>query len=201
MNDDLGPNKARLIEVASTANPVEVLVDLGVRDGASSFAMLNGAQGCHVIGVDPSVCPFELPERYTYMRTDSVSAAKDIPSPLFAVFFDTLHIKEQVMAELFHYWPKIRVGGWAVFHDTEWGDKRDHYLNRDWEPPMAGVQAFFAGPRFAFNVQTNPYVAYEHRPVSWGMTFVQKLAVWMPEVDGMEQALADSKRLTEALLR
>lgn len=204
MSDDLGPNKARLYEVCAQAKPGDVLVDLGVRFGVSSGVMLDATQdaGCEVIGVDIGDCPFDQPRRYTYVKGDSVSAAGLIPAPLYLVFFDTIHVKEQVMAELFHYWPKIRVGGWAVFHDTAWTPgMEDRFLGKTWEPPMAGVQAFFAGAQFLHNIQGNPHVAFMHYSESWGMTFVQKLDDWMPEVEGMEQALADSKRLTESLLK
>lgn len=192
-DDDLGNNKKRLIEVAGTAQPGDVLVDLGVRYGASSAAMLYATvdQGCKVIGVDPDRQMFgQGNERYTYLNTDSVSAAPQIPALLFAVFFDTLHIKQQVMAELHHYWPKIRVGGWAVFHDTEWGDRRDHYLGQDWPPVMHGIDAFF--------LIANRHIHFEHYPESYGMTFIQKLDDgWNPNPPGMEEALADSARLTK----
>ncbi len=196
MNDDLGPNKQRLFDVAATAPMDSVLVDLGVREGASSFTMLEATSGqkCRVIGVDPSPCPFEIPERYTYMQTDSVSAAAKIDGSLFMVFFDTLHIKEQVMAELHHYWPKIRVGGYAVFHDTEWGDKCDHYLGRDWLPPINGVNAFFGD---TFGKYFDRHVERVHYPESWGMTFVKKLSDWNPVVPDIDASLEASRRLTK----
>lgn len=196
MNDDLGPNKKRLFEVASTAQPGDVLVDLGVREGASSFTMLEATakQHCPVIGVDPAPCPFQLPDYYYYMQTDSVSAAAEIPGPLFIVFFDTLHIKQQVMAELFHFWTKIRVGGWAVFHDSEWPPgKYDEYINITWPQVIDGINAFFA--------DAGEHVSRTHYPESWGMTFVQKKDDWNPTVEGMDAALNASKMLTERLFR
>ncbi len=208
-DDDLGPNKQRLIEVASTALPDDVLVDLGVRYGASSAAMLFATldQGCKVIGVDPDrqMFGYHIP-RYTYLQTDSVSAAEQIPAPIYLCFFDTLHIKQQVMAELFHYWPKIRVGGWAVFHDSEWGEKRDHYLGQDWPPVMDGIEAFFGYPiskvpkllpsELGAYGRTRNFT-FEHYSDSYGMTFIQKLADWNPSPEGMVQALEDSAHLTK----
>lgn len=195
MNDDLGSNKAHLFCSASRAEPGDVLVELGVRDGAGSFTMLEATAGqqCRVIGVDPSVCPFEPPQRYEYLQTDSVTAAAQIGSPLFMVFFDTLHVREQVMAELYHYWPKIRAGGYAVFHDTEWGTKHDVYLGKEWGQPVEAVDAFF--PPL---VDTENYMRIDYKG-SHGMTFVKKLTAWNPVVPGMDAALEDSKRLTEAL--
>ncbi len=205
MNDDLGPNKAHLFCTAATARPGDTLVDLGVREGASSFTMLEATAGqrCRVIGVDPSPCPFALPDRYDYLQTDSIAAADSIPNDLFLCFFDTLHIKEQVMAELHHYWPKIRVGGWAVFHDTEWpADKHDHYIGRDWGQAIVGVNSFFGECTNAMGDDTrNGFIRWEHHPESYGMTFVNKLTDWNPTVPGMEEALAASKMLTEALCK
>ncbi len=195
MNDDLGSNKAHLFCTAARAEPSDVLVELGVRDGAGSRTMLESTsgQGCMVIGVDPSPAPDGMPDRYEHLQTDSVTAAGMIPAPIYLVFIDTLHIREQVLAELFHYWPKIRVGGFAVFHDSNWPPgKFDHYLSRDWEQPIKGINTFFADAG-----ETITRVDY---PESHGMTFVKKLTEWNPVVPGMDEALADSRRLTEALI-
>ena len=190
--DDLGPNKAHLFCTAARAVPGDVLVDLGVREGVSSFTMMDATYGqeCRVIGVDPAPCGFAAPARYTYLQTDSVSAAAMIEPPLYMVFFDTLHIKEQVMAELFHYWPKIRVGGWAVFHDTEWESWRhDEYLGIVWGHPVEGVNAFFA--------DAADHIVRVHYPESHGMTFIQKMDDWNPVVPGMDAALEASRALTK----
>jgi hypothetical protein len=113
-----------------------------------------------------------------------------IAPPIFLCFFDTLHIKEQVMAELFHFWPKIRVGGWAVFHDSEWpADKRDYYLGTEWGQVIEGIDTFFA--------VEGEHIKRSHHPDSWGMTFVQKLDDWNPVVPGMDAALEASRRLTK----
>ncbi len=205
MNNDLGPNKQRLAHIAASALACDVLVDLGVRTGVSSFTMLDATQHqrCEVIGVDPAPCPFIEPERYQYLRMDSVSAAEVIPALIYLVFFDTLHIREQVMAELFHYWPKIRVGGWAVFHDTEWPAwKHDEYLGVTWGQAIEGVRAFFgeiADTRGLIAQDKN--IRFEHHSESYGMTFVQKLSDWNPTVPGMDLALSASKMLTEALCK
>ncbi len=206
MMDDLGPNKARLFEVASTALPGDVLVDLGVRNGTSSFTMLEATeeQQSRVIGVDCALCPWTFAkDRYQYIHLDSVSVVEHIDGPLFLVFFDTLHIKQQVMAELFHYWPKIRVGGWAVFHDTEWPeDKHDVYLDIVWPQAIEGVKAFFGDVASVRGLSAkNEHVRFDHYPESYGMTFVQKLDDWNPTVDGMEQALEVSRMLTDALCK
>ncbi len=197
MNDDLGENKAHLFCTSARAVPGDMLIDLGVREGASSFTMLAATAGqqCRVVGVDPSPCPFPIPERYQYLQIDSVRAAPLFSSePIFLVFIDTLHIKEQVMAELFHYWPMIRVGGYAVCHDTDWPpEKHDEYLGKTWDQAVEGVNAFF--PPFIAN---EDYIRVDYKD-SWGMTFVKKLRDWNPVVPGMEEALRASRQLTDAL--
>lgn len=191
--DDLGANKARLMELAATAKPDDVLVDLGVRWGASSLAMLEATsdQQCRVFGIDPAGKPNELfPERYTFLMVDSITGFHSVPSTLFLVFFDTVHIAEQVIAELWHYWVKIRIGGWAIFHDTGWPEnKKDHYLGRDWDRPEAGIMRFFANGW--------SHIRIEHHPEDWGMTMIQKRDAWVPQtVEGLDDALALSKMLT-----
>lgn len=194
--DDLGPNKQRLFSIAEMALGGETLVDLGVRSGNSSFTMLDATkpQGSFVFGVDPAPCPFICPDRYEYFQTDSITAASIIPKEIYLCFFDTLHIKEQVMAELHYYWPKIRVGGWAVFHDTVWPEwKHDEYLGTVWGQAVEGVNAFFK--------DAHGHIDREDFPESYGMTFIRKKSLWNPTVPGMEEALAASKMLTEALCK
>lgn len=99
------------------------------------------------------------------------------------------------MAELYHYWPKIRVGGWAVFHDTEWpADKHDHYLGRDWGQAIEGVNAYFGS-------EDRREVLRFHYPESYGMTFIQKLKDWIPIGVINQEILDASKMLTEALCK
>lgn len=185
VESDLGCNVHKLHDVASQALDYDVLVDLGVRGGVSSITMLDATeeQKCRVIGVDPIPCVFPIPARYTYLQTDSVTASSMISGPLFMVFFDTLHIKEQVMAELFHFWPKIRVGGYAAFHDTEWPvDRFEFHLGKSWAQAVDGVNAFFA--------DAGTHIERVHYPESFGMTFIKKLDDWNPTVNGMDEALS-----------
>lgn len=200
MSDDLGPNKAHLYAVASEAKEGDVLVDLGVRFGVSSGVMMDATEdaGARVVGVDVGASPFGINYRYTFLQCDSISASQLIPPPIFLCFIDTIHVKEQVLAELHHYWPKIRVGGYAVFHDTEWGGRKDHYMGKDWEPPVEAVKAFFGLGDLKTAGRTTNF-EYRHCPESWGMTFVQKLADWNPIVPEMDEALKASKLLTESL--
>jgi len=191
--DDLGPNKEHLARVASQAKPGETLVDLGVRGGVSSRVMIDAAKECRVIGVDPCERHATVPvdARYTYLQTDSLNAAVFIHAPLYLVFFDTLHIREQVMAELYLYWPKIRVGGWAVFHDTEWpAGKKDFYLGKEWDQAVVGVRDFFRD-------KPTP-VTVTHHSESWGMTFIQKTDDESWRVDGIQEAMMAAEMLCTA---
>jgi cephalosporin hydroxylase len=195
MNDDLGENKAHLFCTAATAKPGDVLVDLGVREGVSSMTMLAATAGqqCKVIGVDVSSAPDIHDPRYSFLQTDSITAIHMMPQELFMVFVDTLHIKEQVIAELFHYWPRIRVGGWAVFHDTNWPpDKHDTYMGTVWGQAVEGVDTFFADA--GDNIVRVDY------PESHGMTFVQKRTPWEPYLPNISGILEASRLLTLHIL-
>lgn len=188
---DLGTNAERLRDVVQILPAHWTLLDVGVRDGVSSDIMLEHGDS-PVIGIDVNECPPHLVDhpRYRFLQGDSVTRLADLCEPFGLVFFDTLHIAEQVMCELYFTWHMIPVGGWAVFHDTAWPEwKRDHYLGRDWDRPEAGVARFF---------RDNPSVEITTHEDSFGMTFVRKLAYvdlrggidWAPVFAARNQLLA-----------
>tara|TARA_B100001094_G_scaffold133124_1_gene128998 strand:+ start:16 stop:606 length:591 start_codon:yes stop_codon:yes gene_type:complete len=78
------------------------------------------------------------------------------------VFFDTVHVKEQVLTETYYWWDHIKEGGLAVYHDTSWHGYKHHSRHRaagkqpgssrkgydsyggiDWETPDRAVEVFF----------------------------------------------------------
>jgi cephalosporin hydroxylase len=171
---DLGQNAYRLLEVVLKAPPSSRFVDIGVLDGTSSEIMLvsAGPKNNRVWGIDASECPPQLRNHpnYEFLRGDSVTElSRWTEGKIYLAFFDTLHIAEQVMCELYYAWPWISVGGYAVFHDTEWPKyKFDHYLGREWDRPEVGVERFFK------SIESE--VIIQHHPVDYGMTFVERLS-------------------------
>jgi hypothetical protein len=159
-------------------------VDLGVRNGYTSRVLLEGseARDNDVTGVDASpTCPPDLAihPHYAYWQYDSVSWLSNLFTPfkIRGAVVDTLHVREQVMCELYYLWPLIEIGGWVAFHDTAWPDgKHDHYLGRDWQTPDRAIADFF-GVSFPRNLQFSTEAeqfSLSHHPDSWGLTIVTK---------------------------
>jgi predicted O-methyltransferase YrrM len=175
-NTDLGSNAHILYEKLKEYKNSK-FVDLGVRYGISSSIMLEDSNDGdnYVYGVDivKNVQMHVLNHpRYNFLHTDSVTAGKEWNGDKINVLFvDTLHIKEQVLKELYHWMPYVNDGGLVVFHDTNWpGDKRDYYKDQYWDRPEEAVKLFF---NVATLDEKNEFVQLEHYPDSWGMTFVK----------------------------
>lgn len=171
---DLGPNADRLADIVYLLGKGRLFVDLGVRAGVSSEILLMDAEmrGNRVIGVDVNECPPRLANhpRYAFSQSDSVTFLHGFELPIDLCFFDTLHISEQVLAELYFAWPLISVGGWAAFHDTAWPvGKHDTYFGVTWDRVEVAIDNFF-GPHVGEACTIRSY------PESWGMTMVQKLS-------------------------
>lgn len=128
-----GPHLPRL---RALAEGLPLAIEFGVRRGASSSALILGAQ--HVISYDIT----ETPEarrlqalagsRWTYYHGSSLEAPVQ---PCDLLFVDSLHTYLQCDAELRRH--ADSVGRWLVFHDSIWrgtigeGTKdQDHRLVR-----------------------------------------------------------------------
>ena len=111
----------------ATARPV--IVELGVRTGRSTSALLLGAHWSkgHVWSVD--VNPPDVPllwhqdPRWSFAQCDSISAQAlaFAPPEIDLLFVDTSHDYLTTLAELSAWMPRVkRNGGIALFHDTQW---------------------------------------------------------------------------------
>lgn len=142
-----------------------ILIDIGVFEGASSKMMINKAiENNNVIyAIDPIPCFYSDNPNYNFIKDDSVSVgSKWDKEKVNLVFFDSVHAKEQVLCELYYWWDIIKVGGYAIFHDTSWegyihkkghscegkltgntGRGYDSFGGIDWETPDKAVEQFF----------------------------------------------------------
>lgn len=173
---DIGVNALPLYETVSKYQDA-ILVDLGVRTGTSSEIMLINSERDNnkVFGVDVdwnSVnSTVDNHPNYTKILSDSVTAGKYWERKVSGVFIDTFHIKEQVLAELYYWYPHIAKGGFVAFHDTNWPEgKHDEYGGMKWERVEEAVKAFFNVPTLNYE---DRYIKMENYPESWGMTIVQ----------------------------
>lgn len=114
--------------IAAYDKPVGI--ELGVRSGQSTAAQLAGIQdnGGELWSVDidaPQVPShwFDLPE-WHFLQADDLSAEAQawLPAQCDVLFIDTSHTVEQTLGELRVYVRRVRKGGVALLHDTEWED-------------------------------------------------------------------------------
>jgi SAM-dependent methyltransferase len=172
-NTDIGTNAVPLLEVASNYTN-STFVDLGVRTGVSSAVLLMTDETNKVFGVDvdwkylePSV---GNNPRYTKILGDSSTVGKYWETPIQGLFVDTFHIKEQVMSELYHWYPHVVEGGFIAFHDSNWPEgKCDTFNNESWPRVEEGIKDFFD---ISYLNYEDEFIRVCNYPKSWGMTIV-----------------------------
>lgn len=172
---DLGNNSYRLYDTVSTYSN-STFIDLGVRSGASSMIMLLDAveKQNKVFGVDVEfntlVEEVSSHPSYTTLLGDSVTLGKNWQSKIEGLFVDTIHVKEQVMCELYYWHQHINVGGFIGFHDSNWPDGKQDFIGGErWPRVEDGIYDFFGIETLNYE---DEYIKVENFPESYGMTFV-----------------------------
>lgn len=174
-NSDLGINAEELYKRTQVIKN-GVLVDLGVRVGDSSSIMLFDSTKNNniVFGIDVNQVSAALvdAERYNFIKGDSVTIGKNWTiEKIDLIFVDTLHIKEQVMCEVYSWLPHLKPDATIVFHDTNWPEgKCDIYGGESWGRVEEGVKEFFGISSLNYE---DDFIKVENYPESWGMTFVK----------------------------
>jgi predicted O-methyltransferase YrrM len=105
----------------------KVVVELGVRGGASTAAFLAAVEqtGGHLWSVDiiyPGVPDeFTYSDLWTLLVGDDMDPAvtAELPQTVDVLFIDTSHHYDHTLAELRLYTPRVRPGGRVLLHDTE----------------------------------------------------------------------------------
>ena len=179
-SSDLGSN-AQVLSNFVEGKTNSVFLDLGVRDGYSSAILaLNSKNNDNkVYGVDVNFNNFrsELVEGENYLQLEGDSSTigkyaeiEDLNNVDF-VFVDSLHVREQVLCELFYWVPRIKEGGTVAFHDSHWPEgKRDQAGDRSWNRVDEAIRDFFGLETLEDYEDDNLKVSCY--PDSWGMTFV-----------------------------
>lgn len=204
--DELGLNTEKLLAYASSPS-YRVFVDLGVRKGESSSILLKAASPSSglVYGIDNQLCSVNTDlcahPNYKLLIGDSVTLGKywSFEKPHF-VFVDTLHVKEQVLCELYYWYDLLEVGGIIGFHDTEWDaiGKKDFYADRYWDTVASGLKEFFKVSALSGE---NENIRITHYPEKLGMTFVlKKTAFDFKEQINWESVFAVRKEILFSIL-
>jgi hypothetical protein len=173
---DIGLNADFLYNIVSKYSNT-IFVDLGVRSGVSSEIMLlnSDINNNKVFGVDVdwSVLNSSVNSHsnYTKILGDSVTVGKYWDKKISGLFVDTFHIKEQVLCELYFWYPHVVEGGFITFHDTNWPEgKYDVYNGITWDRVEDGIKSFFNVDNLNYE---DDYIKMINYPDSWGMTIVE----------------------------
>lgn len=104
-----------------------IVVELGVRHGVSTSALLAGVHmsggDLFSIDLDPNCFQiFDGQPHWYFMCGDSVAEAANFHSAwVDLLFIDTEHTYEKTLAELQAWGPKMKPGGTIFLHDTDDG--------------------------------------------------------------------------------
>lgn len=108
-------------------NNIKVIAEVGVRDGRTTFHLLDQNPKLIIYAVDKSIAGFynsEIKEKYgdrlIPIEALSVDGAELIPNnSLDLVFIDADHSYEWVKRDIVAYKPKLKSGGWLTGHDID----------------------------------------------------------------------------------
>lgn len=199
-SSDLGEVNTRALEAVASRYINATMVDLGVRYGYSSEALVRGSSDnrciVHGVDIDFSRLPrtLRLAPNYEYTAGDSATAGR-YWNPLRKVsllFVDTIHVKEMILVELFAWSPHLHAGSTVVFHDTNWeAPGGESIAGRAWDRPEAAVVEFFGLP--AHRDYEDEFVRVKVMPESNGMTFVE-----IKQMTDFSRNIADWKQVIEA---
>ena len=126
---------------------------------------------------------------YTKILGDSSTVGKHWDTKISGLFVDTFHIKEQVLSELYFWYPHVEEGGFIAFHDTNWPEGiHDVYDGMTWDRVEEGVKSFFNVDSLNYE---DEYIKMSNYPESWGMTIVEikKKKDYMSEFPNWEEVI------------
>ena len=182
---DLGNNAWKLLDLVKTMRNKR-MIDLGVRLGASSAIMSVEADenNNQVCGCDLDYDGFFkngrkfVSENYTCYQADSVTLGKNWDEdPFDLVFVDTIHTREQVLAELYFWSNHLNENGYFVFHDSHWDHttEGDHIGGKEWKRVDEAITDFFGLPQNVMEMSEyeTDGILLNHFPGSYGMTFIK----------------------------
>lgn len=192
---DLGVNAWVLADLVKTFKNGR-FIDLGVRLGASSAIMSidaaennNQVCGCDLMfgGFQQNGARF-VNENYMCYQADSVTLGKDWDEdPFDIIFIDTIHTREQVLAEMYFWIDHLKEDGYLIFHDSHWvgAGGEDNPVEEDtygdtiggkkWKRPDVAITDFFGLSQSVRELDEyeDDNIKIEHHQPSHGMTFVQ----------------------------
>jgi predicted O-methyltransferase YrrM len=106
---------------------IKVMAEVGVRDGRTTFHLLDQNPELIIYGVDKSIAGFynnDIKSKYgkRLIPIEALSidgAAHILDGSLDLVFIDADHSYEWVKKDIAAYKPKLKTGGWLTGHDID----------------------------------------------------------------------------------
>lgn len=106
---------------------IKIMAEVGVRDGRTTFHLLDQNPELIIYGIDKSVAGFysnetkiKYDKRLIAIEALSTDGAVHIPdSSLDLVFIDADHSYEWVKKDIAAYKPKLKSRGWLTGHDID----------------------------------------------------------------------------------
>lgn len=160
---------AALLSEAWRVNP-KVILEIGVDAGGTSWAFRRLFPAAQIIGVDLPTGKFASPHKRTDLvdviygdshRSDTLERVWDILDgrAVDVLFIDGDHRYEGVSADTIAYFPFVRTGGIAAYHDivphpnnpevgvwkywqvlkARWGDQASEFISPGSEPDWGGI--------------------------------------------------------------
>jgi SAM-dependent methyltransferase len=180
---DIGSNAFVLADLVKPMKNSRFM-DLGVRLGVSSAIMSIDAEknNNQVCGCDLNFSGFEsngarfVNKNYLCYMSDSVTLGKNWDEdPFDIIFVDTIHTREQVLAELYFWSNHLKENGYFIFHDSHWEQPGDVIGGKQWERVDVAITDFFGLPKSVREMDEyeDDNIILKHYRPSYGMTFVQ----------------------------
>lgn len=189
---DISDHLATMFVEAYASRP-SLIVELGVRDGESTFVFERVARAyeCDLISVDIEPCEDASDyERWHFVQQDDVEFGRrfpdwcenrDVPCEIDVLFVDTSHLFEHTLEEISTWFPHLSNSAVVLFHDTNLTTlyrRRDGSLGRGWDNDRGVIRAL--EEYLGVNLDESRYFrtlaggfAIEHNPECNGLTVLR----------------------------
>lgn len=200
LTGDLGVSGYPLYDALS-AYKNSTIVELGTYVGESTQLFLLDAERLNntvnTVDVSFNYLPNHIKSssRLRLIQGDSVTVGQRWMEPVDVLFVDTFHIAQQVLCELYYWYPHMNEGGLIAFHDTNWPlDKHDMYGGIKWPRPEEAIKEFFGISSLNYE---DDFIKVVNYPEGWGLTLVwiKKKADYKVSFDRWKEVFEDRNHL------
>lgn len=191
---DISDHLETLYKEALAVQP-KVIVELGVRTGASSFALSRAAEKIDAwlisLDMDPTIFHSDY-EKWRFIQADDIEFAKTFSefanrngfnTGIDFLFVDTSHTYNHTRAEIEAWSPHLAPGSTIVFHDTNMKvifRRKDGSLGGGWNNQRGVIRAVqeFLGAHWdetkGYKGEHNGF-SIEHHPNCSGLTILRRM--------------------------